>query len=160
MNSDLRKLRPFDEMFAEDMGGVPRDPAFAAILDQFWPECFEDSKGQVVMNRDDAQKLEALFEVFGVPLTVLDNSLVTLLRAYDVFSLGLLRCVNRKLRYPDTFARFYREWPAVWRHYIEAVAARDLPNARRLSRQLQPLSPDCEFPSGIILPRREPPRRS
>jgi hypothetical protein len=134
-------------------GGNPRDVSLVEILEQVWPDSYCCSVSHaVVMAPDDETRLEALFELFGVPLRIADNSLTVLGHAYDVFALGLSRVVNRKLRFPETFETYLEDWSQEWVQYIEAVAYQNLPEARRLASKLQVLAPECRYPPGVFVP--------
>ncbi len=158
MNHVLRTLPNFDGLFGAEMGGLRRDAALAQVLDQFWPECFESTHGGVVMKPEDASRMERLFELFGVPLRVGENSLKTVGYAYDVFCVALEPFVSDKLREPDQFRTWVDDWPADWVAYIEAVAAADTKTARRLAVKLQVLSPDCQFPPRVHVPQDDAPK--
>ncbi len=154
MTASLRQLPSIDTLFPGEMGGLARDPLKAELLDMFWPECFEDSRGQVVMAESDAADLEALFQMFGVPLPVHETPLRQLSYAYDVFGISLAHWVSYKLRHPEGFAEFLHDWPSAWVRYIEAVAAGQLDQVCALAAQLQPLSAACKFPPGVVVQRR------
>ena len=148
------KLSPtmVDSAYAH-LGGLPRDPRLVEILEQFWPDCHQSQFGNgVIMSPDKAEKLEALYKMFGVPMLVSENSLQVLGRAYDVFCLGFGNFVNHKLRFPQKFGQcqsfreYLAEWPEEWVLYIETVAAEDFENARKWAVELQVLSPDCVYP--------------
>jgi hypothetical protein len=142
----LRNLPNFDELFAGELGHA-RSAGMAALLDQFWPECFESpSTGCVVMDAVDARRLEELFALFGVPLRVVEHSIETVGHAYDVFVQRLGRFVTYRLTLPETFHALTRDWPPEWREYLEAVAAQNRERVTALAQRLQPLSPDCGFP--------------
>lgn len=149
--SSLRKFNFYDA-FEREVDGKPRPWELAAILDQFWPECSEGVRGNAIMSPDDAARMEQLFELFGVPMKVLENSVQVVGHAYDVFGQALASFVNQKLRHPDEFHRFVHDWPDDWREYIEAVAAQDREAARAFAVKLQPLSPNCIFPPGVRVP--------
>lgn len=143
----LRNLPNFDELFASELG-TARPAIMAELLDQFWPDCFESpSTGCVVMDAEDAQRLEALFALFGLPLRVGEHSIETVGHAYDVFVLRLAPIVTYRLTIPRTFESVTRDWPQEWRDYLEAVAAQNQERVQVLAKKLQPLSPDCVFPT-------------
>jgi len=144
----LRNLPNFDTLFAGELGEA-RPAEMAELLDQFWPECFESpSTGCVVMDAEDARRLEALFALFGVPLTVGEHSIETVGYAYDVLGQRLARFVTYRLTLPDSFQALTDDWPQEWRDYLEAVAAQNQERAQVFAQKLQPLSPDCVFPPG------------
>ena len=151
----LRKLAQHDfyNMLKNEpgMGPMP-DPAIWAVLNQFWPEVSEGSRGNAVTSPEDAERLESLFRMFGVPMKVLENSIEVVGRAYDVFVQGLGSFVERKLSHPTTFHRYVDDWPDDWRSYIEAVAAQDNARAHEWAIKLQPLSRDCVYPPRVITP--------
>ncbi|GAB3644707.1 hypothetical protein [Ramlibacter alkalitolerans] len=151
----LRKLAQFDfyGMYSNEpgMGRMPPREQWL-ILNQVWPEVSEGSRGNAVMAPEDAERLEKLFLMFGVPMKVAENSLEIVGRAYDVFALALEPWVGNKFRYWDSFDRFAHDWPEDWRKYIEAVAREDHAEARQWAVKLQPLSPDCVFPPGVPTP--------
>ncbi len=97
----------------------------------------------------DADNLERLYEMFGVPMKVADNSLEILGHAYDVFCVSLETFVSHKLQFPEEFDAYLDDWPIDWVRYIEAVAAEDKAKARQLANKLQVLAPDCMFPPGV-----------
>ena len=146
------------------LGGVPRDARLAELLEQFWPECHtSEFSGKTIMTPADAQRLETLFKMFGVPMTVADNSLQIKGRAYDVFSMGLGTFVSHKLRFPATFGEcqsfrdYLSDWSEDWVTYVEAVASEDFAESRRLAIKLKVLDPDCVYPSGIFIePTKKP----
>lgn len=153
MPPPIRNLPPIDELFtAAELGEQSRDPLMVELLEQFWPECFEDVHGTVVMGETDVARLESLFDLLGVPMAVHQNSIATLGHAYDIFVLGLARFVSRKLRFPDMdLSNFLLDWPLPWVRYVEAVAAGNSAQAPTLAIALQPLAPDCVFPLGVAL---------
>jgi hypothetical protein len=149
MPDSLRSPPPLDSHFTQGHPPVVRDPKVAEILDQVWPDCGVSPSGGVVMNAADARKLEALFEMFGVPMKVSENSIKTLGRGYEVFVTRYSRFVNLRLCNPSAdFRHSLGDWPKLWVDYIEAVAAGDKAGARKLAMRLQPLSMDCKHPPG------------
>jgi len=140
------------------LGALQRPAHLVKILEQFWPECYKSEfSGKVVMAPADAELLEALYELFGVPMLVSENSLEILGRGYDVFCMGLGTFVSHKLMFPVTFGEcksfreYLGEWPEKWVEYIEAVAAENKSEARRLASSLQVLAPECEYPPGTYI---------
>jgi hypothetical protein len=132
-------------------GGKARDPRLVAILEQWWPECYKSEfSGKVIMAPQEAENIEKLFTMFGVPMLVAENSLEVVGHAYDVFCISLESFVSHKLQFPeDPLAAYLDDWPADWVHYIEAVAREDAVEARRLARELQVLAPGCAYPPGV-----------
>lgn len=55
------------------------------------------------MSDEERANLEALYEMFGVPMLVKDNSQKMLGRGYDVFCLGMGPSVRRCLSHPVNF---------------------------------------------------------
>lgn len=167
--SSLRGLKTFlkgsslgDDAYAS-LGSIPRPPHLVEILDQFWPECYtSEFSGKAIMAPEDAARLEALYRMFGVPMLVADNSLQILSWAYEVFVQGLGLFVNHKLRFPTTFGacnsfrEYLPEWPDDWVHYVEAVAAENFSESRRLAKKLNVLAPDCVYPKGTHLDKPAP----
>lgn len=154
----LPKMNSMTDSAYASLGGIARDAAIAELLEQFWPECYtSEFSGAVIMAPADAQRLEALYAMFGVPLKVSENGLGILGRAYDVFVMGLGTFVSHKLRFPTTFGEcqsfreYLQDWPEDWVAYIEAVAAQDASETRRLAVKLQVLSPDCVYPPGTYI---------
>jgi hypothetical protein len=159
-SSSLRGLKKFlsespsmvDSAYAH-LGGLPRPVHLVEILDQMWPECHKSEfSGKVIMAPKDAERLEALFELFGVPMLVSENSIEVLGRGYDVFCQGLGSFVSQKLMFPTNFGQcqsfraYLDDWSDNWVEYIEAVAAENKAEARRLASTLQLLAPECEYP--------------
>jgi hypothetical protein len=147
----LRSLPPSGVLFSGELG-QELDEDTEALFNVFWPECFESqATGKVVMADEDRARLERLFKRFGAPLKVEDNSLTVVGHAYDVFGLNLSSHVLARLRSPEDFKTLctYWEWPHDWVAYVEAVALGDPAQARAYALALQPLSPDCAFPSGV-----------
>lgn len=145
----LRNLPNLDDAFAGELGR-PRPADMAALLDQFWPECFEStSTGCAVLKPEDARRPEALFTLFGVALKVGEHSLDTVGRAYDVLAPRLGPVVTWRLTVPRTYESLTRDWPQEWRDYIEAVARQDQPLAQMFAQKLRPLSPDCVLPPDV-----------
>lgn len=138
--------------------GKPLSERDAHTLEVWWPECFTSAAtGKVVMPAEAAAQLEAMFERFGVPMKVADNSLEVLGRAYDVFGVSLASQVVEVLRRPkEDLRRYYFDWPQDWVDYIEAVARDDAAEARRLALMVQPLAPDCVYPPGVIIDKKSP----
>ena len=137
------------------LGGIPRDGRMVEILEQFWPVCYtSEFSGAVIMAPAEAERLEGLYALFGVPLKVSENRLTVLGRAYDVFCMGLGTFVSHKLMFPEkfgeceSFREYLQDWPDDWVAYLEAVAAKNVQEARRLAVKLHVLSPDCEYPAG------------
>lgn len=160
MADDLRKLPSLDRLNLAPgeraLVGKALSDRDAYTLEVWWPECFTSvATGKVVMPADAAAQLEALFERFGVPLKVDDNSLEVLGRAYDVFGVSLAAQVVEVLRHPErNLKRYYSDWPQDWVDYIEAVANDDAPASRRLAMKVQPLAPECVYPPGVIVAQR------
>ena len=98
------------------------------------------------MTPKNVNDLEDLFEMFGVPMKVADNSLNVLGRAYDVFALGLGLMVARQLIIPSWN---FEGWPEDWADYLRAVVAGDKLIAREWAQKLQPLAPGCVFPDEV-----------
>ena len=147
-----------DDAYAT-LGGISRPSHLAEILDQFWPDCVKgELSGKTLMRPEDAVKLEALFKLFGMPMLVKDNSIEVLGRAYDVFGQALSGFVSQKLRFPGAVGNkknlqeYLPAWPADWVSYIEAVAAEDFAEARKLAKKLKVLDPDCEYPKDTFVP--------
>ena len=142
------------------LGGISRPPHLAEVLDQNWPpDCAtSDISGKLLARPEDAERLEKLFKLFGVPILVKDNSAQIIGRAYDVFGQALSLFVNQKLRFPtnfgqcESFREYLSAWPDDWVKYIEAVAAEDFEESRRLAKKLKVLDPDCEYPDGTFVP--------
>lgn len=161
---DLARAWPGMSAMVDDaysiLGGLPRDPRLASILDQFWPECYvSDHSGKIIMAPNDVAKLEALYLMFGVPMLVSENSLEVLGHAYDVFCIGLSTFVSKKLIFPakqgvcKTFAEAMSKfnWSQDWIDYIEAVAAEDHKAARKFAVRLNVLAPECEYPPYVYI---------
>lgn len=148
--------KQFDEALAPAMsrlyaeaGIKPLPPHLATVLEQCWPELDTGSKGLCVCAPADAARLDALFALFGANLRTYESTPAVVGRAYDVFLMSLGPSVEAKLRGAAT--SLFEAWPADWRAYIEAVATENSAEAKRLYKQLQPLSPDCVFPKGVFV---------
>lgn len=159
MTANIKNMPGLAELIAKECGIVDKAPRLTEILRQWWPECYKSEfSGKVIMAPQAVVNLEKLFTMFGVPMLVAENSLEVLGHAYDVFSLGLEPFVSNKLQFPDEdFDDYLHDWPKEWVRYVEAVAAEDLAEARRLAHQLQVLSPDCGYPPGLFIqPSKKP----
>lgn len=159
MAANIKNMPGLAELIARECGSVDRAPHLTAIMQQWWPDCYtSEHSGKVIMAPADAAKLEKLFVMFGVPMLVNDNSLEVLGHAYDVFSLGLESFVSHKIEFPDEdFDDYLHDWPTEWVRYVEAVAAENVTEARRLAVKLQVLSPGCAYPPGLHIAKQPRP---
>lgn len=163
MASPLKKL--IKDLDLSKMALLPgevdnRDPRLVAIFEQWWPECYEsDFSGKVIMTPEDAANLEELFELFGLDLKVADNNINVLVRAYDVVAMyGLGSQLDNFMTLTDEqLRRRYDNWPEIWVEYMTAVAKANKPKARELAKQIQVLSPDCQYPYGVFIKKVSPP---
>ena len=154
MPDSLRSPPSIDPLSTQPHRSESRTPEVAELLDQVWPKCSASESAGASMDADDARRLEALFEMFGVPMKVSENSIKTLSRGHEVFVSRYSRFVKLKLSHPgEDLGRYLGDWPGLWVDYIEAVAAGDRTRARPLAMRLQPLSLDCKHPPGADGPR-------
>lgn len=152
MSRDLKDLPGPDTLFPGELGAA-LDAEAGQLFYMPWPECFVSmSTGEVVMSDEDRTLLEKLYRRWGVPLKVRENSEAVLLHAFDTFALSFQMHITRRLRRPEDFRQMttYWNWPKEWVAYFDAVAAGDEKGARALAMNLQPLSPDCRFPEGVM----------
>lgn len=153
----IQSLSGSIEAVGVKLGLAERPAEIARLLDLWWPDAYKSEyTGKAIMSPADSADLEALFELFGVPMRVADNQYEIVKYAYGMFATALSHWVDRKLYHPEHYpnagdmARSYG-WSEDWGAYIEAVAAGDRAQARRLAIKLQPLSPDCEFPETMLI---------
>lgn len=150
--NDLKGLpESMGEMLNREIGGNPVPAELFAVIRQLWPPTYEGVDGRTIIEDAEAiPRLEAMFELYGVPLKVAGNSVTVLGHAYDVF-VALSTHVLRQLRKPSSFRKINSDWPEEWLCYVEAVAAQDKAEARRLAQKLQPLAPGAELPPRVYM---------
>lgn len=132
--------------------GKALSPEEKAAFDVWWPdEAFESRHGGTMMKPESEAALETLFERFGVPLKVKENSIATVGHAYDVFGIALSSAICDAIEMSGQFPirKYLDHWPSDWLDYIESVINKDTATARRLANKLQPLAPECQFPPGV-----------
>lgn len=144
-------LRPLKQ---EPLLGSPREPELAAMLEMFFPECEVGADGYPAFLPDDKEKLNTLFERFGLRLRVEHNTLNVLVEAYQFCTIYMGDFVNRAVRRPDAFEYMTREWPDVWKNYALAIARGKREDAKALATKLMPLAPDCPYPP-LLRPYRD-----
>jgi len=131
-----------------------RDMRLVAIFEQDWPDCYRsDFSGKAIMLPEEEKLMEELFELFGMPLKIAENSYSVISRAFDVFCLfGLGYQLDFFMKFSDEqLEKAYPTWSEDWLTYMKAVGAGDKKAARRLAHKLQVLSPDCEYPYGVFI---------
>ncbi len=105
--------------------------------------------GEAGFADEDAARIDALFERFGVPLRVRGTPRRTLVDAYDFCALYLGQHVFYRMCDPDFYDYLVKDWPGPWKSYVEAIVGKDRAAAERLFRELDPLAPDCPYPPGL-----------
>lgn len=132
------------------IGGIPLTEKQRAVLQVWWPECFESMHGGVVMPKEDEALMEEMFECFGVPLKVSENSMNVISLTYRTFALEIAPFVQFFAEWPDSFRRMYPGWPEDWYQYLEAVASFDKQKARAYAKRLNVLDREIPLPDGMV----------
>ncbi|MEA3096988.1 MAG: hypothetical protein QOF74_1228 [Caballeronia mineralivorans] len=96
------------------------DPELEALLNKFFPPCDTGPDGYPDFATEDEQRLNALFERFGLRLRVERN---TLCDAYQFCSIYMGNLVNGAMRRPDEFEYITRDWPDDWQSYARAIVS-------------------------------------
>ena len=148
---DLAGMPDMSGLMNRELGGNEVPARLFAVFMQMWPDLYEGADGGTRCKQAEAVPLlEQLFEMYGVPMKVADNSITVLGHAFDVCA-ALAMHVMRQLRYPKTFRRINDDWPEEWLSYIEAVAAEDKEGARAWAQKLLPFALDTELPPRCTL---------
>ena len=166
----LRKLPKLDDVFGKEMKGgmavfnkgrpkdrdkwydfgneIEADPAIMAITEQWWPEMFDSLNGGcATVEPEDGQKLEALCEMFGVPLKLKTSTSEMFRHAYGIFVICFASAVRHELERPTYLRRIKTYWEPGWVEYIEAVAYGRREEARKWARELRVLYSDGKYPT-------------
>lgn len=166
----LRKLPKLDDVFGKEMKGgmavfnkgrpkdrdkwydfgneLEADPAIMAITEQWWPEMFDSMNGGcATVEPEDGQKLEALCELFGVPLKLKTSTSEMFRHAYGIFVICFASAVRHELERPTYLRRIKTYWEPGWVEYIEAVAYGRREEARKWARELRVLYSDGKYPT-------------
>lgn len=176
----LRKLPKLDDVFGKEMKGgmavfnkgrpkdrdkwydfgneIEADPAIMAITEQWWPEMFDRVNGGcATVEPEDGQKLEALCEMFGVPLKLQTSTSEMFGYAYSIFVLCFAWDVRKELERPTYLRRIKTYWEPGWVEYIEAVAYGRRDEARKWARELRVLYSGCKYPPQLFANEYERP---
>lgn len=85
MSDDLRCFRnlPSVEDLFGDEAGPPRPKWARPLLDAFWPDVGTSTKGLCLMAPKDAELLDELWSLFGVPMRCYENTPAVIGRANE-----------------------------------------------------------------------------
>ncbi len=132
----------------KDLWPNPPEPELARLIGRPLPDAGAPD-GAPQFADEDAARIDALFERFGVPLRVRGTPRRTIAEAYDFCALYLGQHVFYRMCDPDFYDYLVKDWPGPWKSYVEAIVAGDLAAAQGLFRELDPLAPGCPYPPGL-----------
>lgn len=117
-----------------------------------WPDCAEsDMSEELVIAPVDRQNLNQLMSLFGLPFSVETASIEELQYAHTVVQVGFGLQVRELLRTPDATHALVQGWPEDWVKYLKAVASGDSTTSKKLAKQLNVGTRNCDYPAGVDL---------